>query len=63
MLLVHGELDRLVPVSAARRTATLNPTWRTAYLDGAGHTPQLEVPHDVLDHLEPWLEAVASPVD
>ena len=63
VLLVHGELDRLVPVSAARRTATLTPTWHTAYLDGAGHTPQLEVPHDVLDHLEPWLEVVASPVD
>ena len=33
VLLVHGELDRLVPVSAARRTAALNPTWHTAYLD------------------------------
>jgi pimeloyl-ACP methyl ester carboxylesterase len=63
VLLVHGELDRLVPVSAARRTAALNPTWRTAYLEGAGHTPQLEVPRDVLDHLEPWLEAVLGAGD
>jgi pimeloyl-ACP methyl ester carboxylesterase len=56
VLLVHGELDRLVPVAAARRTAALNPSWHTAYLDGAGHTPQLEVPAEVLDVLEPWLD-------
>ncbi len=54
-LLVHGELDRLVPVSAARRTAALNPRWQAAYLDGVGHTPQLEAPAEVLAHLEPWL--------
>ncbi|TQM57228.1 alpha/beta fold hydrolase [Humibacillus xanthopallidus] len=60
VLLVHGEDDRLVPVAAARRTATLNPSWRTAYLDGVGHTPQLEVPGDVLGVLEPWLDSVAT---
>ena len=58
VLLVHGELDRLVPVSAARRTAALNPGWHTAYLGGAGHTPQLEVPADVMAALGPWLETV-----
>ncbi|WP_404389428.1 alpha/beta fold hydrolase [Humibacillus xanthopallidus] len=63
VLLVHGELDRLVPVSAARRTAALNPSWHTAYLDGAGHTPQLEVPADVMAALEPWLQGVENPVD
>ena len=63
VLLVHGELDRLVPVSAARRTAALNPSWHTAYLDGAGHTPQLEVPADVMAALEPWLQGLENPVD
>ena len=60
VLLVHGELDRLVPVAAARRTATLNPSWDTAYLDGAGHTPQLEVPDDVMAALGPWLETAVG---
>jgi pimeloyl-ACP methyl ester carboxylesterase len=55
VLLIHGTRDRLVPVSAAHRAARLNPTWRTAYLDGMGHTPQLEAPEDVLEHLVPWL--------
>ncbi|GAA2472301.1 alpha/beta fold hydrolase [Terrabacter carboxydivorans] len=58
VLLIHGTQDRLVPISAARRAARLNPTWRTAYLDGMGHTPQLEAPEDVLGHLEPWLESL-----
>jgi pimeloyl-ACP methyl ester carboxylesterase len=60
VLLVHGELDRLVPVAAARRTAALNPSWHTAYLDGAGHTPQLEVPDAVLAALGPWLDTAVG---
>jgi len=58
VLLVHGTRDRLVPVSAARRAARLNPAWQTAYLEGVGHTPQLEVPDQVLEHLEPWLDSL-----
>lgn len=60
VLLIHGTHDRLVPISAARRAARLNPAWRTAYLDGVGHTPQLEAPEDVLEHLEPWLDSLDS---
>jgi pimeloyl-ACP methyl ester carboxylesterase len=56
VLLVHGERDRLVPVAAARRTAARNPAWATAFLDGVGHTPQLETPERFLDHVVPWLE-------
>jgi pimeloyl-ACP methyl ester carboxylesterase len=59
VLLIHGTRDRLVPISAARRAARLNPAWRTAYIDGVGHTPQLEAPEDVLEHLVPWLDTLA----
>jgi pimeloyl-ACP methyl ester carboxylesterase len=58
VLLVHGTRDRFVPVGAARRTAGLNPSWHTAYLEGRGHTPQLEAPDEVLAHLEPWLASL-----
>src|SRR3954464_3288972 len=61
VLLIHGTRDRLVPVSAARRAARLNPAWQTAYLDDVGHTPQLEDPEAVLAHLEPWLEYLGGP--
>jgi pimeloyl-ACP methyl ester carboxylesterase len=58
VLLVHGVKDRLVPIAAARRAAVLNPSWQTAFLDDVGHTPQLELPDRVLEHLEPWLDAL-----
>jgi len=60
VLLLHGVNDRLVPVAAARRAASLNPSWHAVYLDGVGHTPQLEVPDQVLAHVEPWLETITD---
>jgi pimeloyl-ACP methyl ester carboxylesterase len=57
VLLVHGERDRLVPVAAARAVAEQNPGWETHFLPGVGHTPQLEVPDQVLTRVLPWLEA------
>lgn len=55
VLLVHGELDRLVPIAAARAAAADNPSWETMFLPGAGHTPQLEVPDAVRERLVTWL--------
>ncbi len=55
VLLIHGELDKLVPVAAARVTAADNPAWQTEFLPGVGHTPQLERPDLVLARLVPWL--------
>ena len=59
VLLVHGEQDRLVPVESARRAAQANPGWTSVFLPGVGHTPQLEVPDVMLEHLEPWLDDLA----
>jgi pimeloyl-ACP methyl ester carboxylesterase len=61
VLLVHGEDDRLVHIDAARRVARTNPEWQTLFLPGVGHTPQLEVPDQVLETLTPWLAQVTSP--
>lgn len=47
VLLVHGEEDRLVPVSAARAAARDHPAWRYVELPGVGHLPQLQVPHEL----------------
>jgi pimeloyl-ACP methyl ester carboxylesterase len=43
-LLLMGECDRLVPLSAARAAAQLCPSWRFEVYDDIGHTPQLEAP-------------------
>ena len=55
VLLVHGELDRLVPIAAARAVAADNPSWETFFLPGVGHTPQLEVPDQVRERMTTWL--------
>lgn len=60
VLLIHGEADRLVPVAAARQAAADNPGWDVELLPGVGHTPQLEVPEQVLDLVLPWLERHGS---
>jgi pimeloyl-ACP methyl ester carboxylesterase len=55
VLLMHGERDRLVPVRAARKAASRNPSWRFESLPGIGHVPHLEAPDLVADLLLDWL--------
>jgi pimeloyl-ACP methyl ester carboxylesterase len=61
VLLLHGEQDRLVPAAAARREAAAHPGWTAAVLPGAGHTPQLEVPGEVVAAIRGWLELAGGP--
>jgi pimeloyl-ACP methyl ester carboxylesterase len=55
VLLVHGERDRLVPVSAARSAARANPSWSLVELPGVGHVPQLEAPQECAAAIMEWL--------
>jgi pimeloyl-ACP methyl ester carboxylesterase len=59
VLLVQGDVDRLVPVDAARETARLNPAWRYEELAGVGHVPQLQVPDRLAALVLGWLAEVA----
>lgn len=54
VLLLHGEADRLVPVSAARAAARTHPDWTLVTLPGAGHVPQLEVPQECAAAILGW---------
>jgi len=56
VLLLHGDQDRLIPISSARAAAAANPTWRFEVATGVGHVPQLEVPEWTLNHMLDWLE-------
>ena len=60
VLLVHGDLDRLVPVVAARDIARRHPAWRYVELPGVGHVPQLQVPERVAAEILRWLPATQS---
>ncbi len=55
VLLIGGDADRLVPVAGMRQAAARNPRWETVILAGVGHTPQLEVPDNVIGTLRDWL--------
>ena len=57
VLVLHGERDRLVPVSAARAAARANPSWSLAVLTGIGHVPQLEAPQRSAAIISDWLRA------
>ncbi len=61
VLLVHGERDRLVPVSAARVVARANPSWSLVVLPGIGHVPQLESPRETATAIQDWLEGAGRP--
>jgi pimeloyl-ACP methyl ester carboxylesterase len=58
-LLIHGALDRLVPLSVGEDAARVRPDWRLTVLDGVGHVPQLQVPERWLAAVTSWLDDVA----
>ena len=53
-LVVHGSLDRLIPVSASRELIRRRPDWQLEVLDGVGHVPMMETPDLFLDALTSW---------
>jgi pimeloyl-ACP methyl ester carboxylesterase len=57
VLILHGTLDRLIPVAAARMVARGHPDWSLVVLPGVGHVPQLEVPHDCATEIREWLSS------
>ncbi len=54
-LVIHGELDRLVPVTFARTVAARRKDWRYVELADVGHAPQLEAPDEVVTLVADWL--------
>lgn len=53
-LVVHGSLDRLIPVAAARELARRLPEWRLEVLEGVGHVPMMEAPDRFMRVLNRW---------
>ena len=56
MLILWGEHDALVPVEQGRRLAREVPGAELIVLPGLAHSPQLEAPEKVLEHLLPFLD-------
>ena len=60
VLMVQGDKDRLVPVTAARDIAGRHPDWQYLELPGVGHVPQLQVPEQLATAVLAWLGATAE---
>jgi pimeloyl-ACP methyl ester carboxylesterase len=54
-LLVHGDRDLLVPLSAARRMSADHPGWRVEIAPDTGHVPMLEAPGWTTVMIDDWL--------
>jgi len=55
-LVVHGDKDRLIPVSASHALARQHPTWHLVVLTDVGHIPQLEAPRATARAVLTWLD-------
>jgi pimeloyl-ACP methyl ester carboxylesterase len=53
-LVVHGSLDRLIPVAAAKELVRRRPDWQLKVLAGVGHVPMMETPELFMDAVDAW---------
>jgi pimeloyl-ACP methyl ester carboxylesterase len=60
VLLLHGDKDRLVPISAARASAKQFPQWRFEVATDIGHVPMLEAADWTATKVLDWLERDAK---
>lgn len=54
VLVLHGRLDRFVPVAFARAALREHPTWRGRIFPDLGHAPQMEAPGRWLAEVADW---------
>jgi pimeloyl-ACP methyl ester carboxylesterase len=53
-LVVHGSLDRVIPLTAAKELARRRPDWALEILEGVGHVPMMESPDEFMVALKSW---------
>jgi pimeloyl-ACP methyl ester carboxylesterase len=54
-LVMHGALDKLVPVAAAREAMAGHDNWKLVVFPGLGHIPMMEAPSRWLQAVDSWL--------
>jgi pimeloyl-ACP methyl ester carboxylesterase len=53
-LVIHGSLDRVIPLAAAKQLARRRPDWTLEILEGVGHVPMMESPGTFTSTLNAW---------
>lgn len=59
-LVLHGELDRIVPSAAIRTLEQLRPDWTVIERPGVGHVLQWEDPDWTIDQVRRWTSPAAT---
>jgi pimeloyl-ACP methyl ester carboxylesterase len=60
-LVVHGDLDRLIPLAAARDLLRRRPDWTLEVIEGVGHVPMMETPDLFVRVVNQWLTYRIAP--
>jgi pimeloyl-ACP methyl ester carboxylesterase len=60
-LVIHGALDRLIPVSAVRDLIRRRPDWTLEVLEGVGHVPMMETPDLFVRVVNHWMAYRIAP--
>jgi len=55
VLVIHGDLDRLIPVAAARELVRRVHGWELEVLEGVGHVPMMETPDLFMGVISDWM--------
>lgn len=55
VLVIHGELDGLIPLAAARELVRRVPGWKLEVLKGVGHVPMMETPALFMRVVSNWM--------
>jgi len=60
-LVVQGDLDRLIPLAAARDLLRRRPDWTLEVIEGVGHVPMMETPDLFVRVVNQWLTYRIAP--
>jgi pimeloyl-ACP methyl ester carboxylesterase len=53
-LIIHGELDAIIPLAVAEIAARAIPNCKLVVIPGAGHVPTMTRPEDVVAAINVW---------
>jgi pimeloyl-ACP methyl ester carboxylesterase len=60
-LVIHGDLDRLIPIAAARALIRRRPDWTLEVMEGVGHVPMMETPEQFVRVVDQWMTTRIAP--
>jgi pimeloyl-ACP methyl ester carboxylesterase len=60
-LVIHGGLDHVIPLAAARELVRRVPGWTLEVIEGVGHVPMMETPDRFLSVFNDWMAYRIAP--